>query len=143
MSAPAGDGRCRCGCHRRVGSRPLDSLDDDLLSFLEAVNNAGRLRRHLAEAHPALPGDIVIIDDIHVAALLIGEDGGTRDGDDLLRLDGFQEHGDELVGDELAKLDTSRRLGPQNRIRNDPADRNVSVSCAIALLMKSSLPVSP
>ena len=109
MSAPAGDGRCKRGSDRRVGSRPLDSLDDDLLSFLEALSDAGRLRRHLAEAHPALPGDILIVDHIHVAALLIGEDRGARHGDDRLRLHGFKKDGDELVGDELAKVDTSRR----------------------------------
>ena len=115
MSAPAGDGRCGRGCHRRVGSRPLKSFDDDLLSFLEAINNASRLRRHLAEAHPALPGDILIVHDIHVTALLIGEDGGARHGDDLLRLHGFKKHGHELVGHKLAKVDTARRLLPPGR----------------------------
>ena len=109
MSAPAGDGRCGCGCHRRVGSRPLDSLDDDLLSFLEAINNASRVRRHLAEAHPALPGDILIVHDIHVIALLIGEDGAARHGDDQLRLHGFKKHGDELVGHKLTKVDTAAK----------------------------------
>ena len=74
MSAPAGDGRGGRRRHRRVGSRPLNSVDDDLLSLLQAIDNAGRFRRQLAEAHPALPGDILIVDHIHVVALLIGED---------------------------------------------------------------------
>src|SRR5215471_6997930 len=111
-SAPVGDGRYRRGCHRRVGSRPLDSVNNDLLSLLQAFNNAGRLRRHLTEAYPALPGDVVIIDHVHVAALLIGEDRSTRDGDDLPRLDGFKENRDELIGNQLAKINASRRLRP-------------------------------
>ena len=86
-------------------------------------SNAGRLRRHLAEAHPALPGDILVVDDIHVAALLIGEDRGARHGDDRLRLHGFKKDGDELVGDKLAKVDTARRLLPPDGIRNDPAEQ--------------------
>jgi len=130
VSAPAGDGRCGRGCHRRVGSRPLKSVDDDLLSFIEAINNASRLRRHLAETHPALPGDILIVHDIHVIALLIGEDGGARHGDDLLRLHGFKKHGHELVGHKLAKVDTARRLLPQDGIRNDPAEKEcVGILC--------------
>ena len=130
MSAPAGDGRCGCGCHRRVGSRPLNSLDDDLLSFLEAINNASRVRRHLAEAHPALPGDILIVHNIHVTALLIGEDGGARHGDDQLRLHGFKKHGDELVGHKLTKVDAARRFLPPDGIRNDPAEKEcVGILC--------------
>ena len=76
----------------------MDSLDDHSLAFLEPVRNAGGLRRQLAEGHPALPGDILIIDHIQVAALLIGEDRGARHGDDQPRLDGFKKDGDELVG---------------------------------------------
>ncbi len=79
---------------------------------LRPSSDAGRLRRQLAKAYAALPGDILVIHDIHVAALLIGEDRGARHGDDRLRLHGFKKDGDELIGDELAKLDTSRRLGP-------------------------------
>jgi hypothetical protein len=108
---------------RRVRSRPLDSLDDDLLSFLEALDDAGRLRRHLAEAYPALPGDILVVDDIHIAALLISEDRGARYGDDRLRLYGFKKDGDELVGHKLAKVDTARRFLPPDGIRNDPAEK--------------------
>src|SRR5262249_60449874 len=55
-------------------------------------------------------GDVVIIYHIHVAALLIGKDRGSRHGDDLPWLHGFKEDGDELVGRELAKLDTSSCL---------------------------------
>src|SRR5262245_15577033 len=123
-SAPAGDGRDRRRCYRRVGSRPLDALDNDLLSLLQAFNNGGGLRSYLAEAHAALAGDVVIIDHIHIAALLIGEDRGTRDGDDLPGRDGFQEDGNEFVCNELAKADSARRLFPQDRIWNDPADRD-------------------
>ncbi len=65
----------------------------------------------MAEAHAALPGDILIVDHVYVVALLIGEDGGARHGDDRLRLHGFNKDGDELIGDELAKLDASRRRG--------------------------------
>src|SRR5271166_2921605 len=98
-SAPARDGGDGRGRHRRVRSRPLDSLYDDLLSLLQAVDNAGLFRSQFAEAHTALAGDILIIDHIHVAALLIGEDRGARHCDHLLRLDGFQQDRDELVCD--------------------------------------------
>ena len=143
MSAPAGDGRCGRGCHRRVGSRPLKSVDDDLLSFLEAINNASRLRRHLAETHPALPGDILIVHDIHVTALLIGEDGGARHGDDLLRLHGFRSTVTNSSATSSRRLTPPAVSCPRTGSEMTPRRRNVSVSCAIALLMKSSFPVWP
>ena len=73
-------------------------------STIAAVSGVNWPRRHAA-----LPGDILIVDHVHVATLLIGEGRGTRHGDDLLRLHGFKKYSDELIGDELAKLDTSRR----------------------------------
>src|SRR5882762_1945492 len=83
-SAPGGHGRCRCRRDRRIGPHTLKPLDDDALALREAVGDAGRFGRRLAEAHAALPGHIVLIDDIYEGALLIGEDRGARHGDDLL-----------------------------------------------------------
>ena len=82
-----------------------------MLALFQAISNAGRLRSQLAEPHAALPGDVLIVDHVYVVALLIGKDGGARHGDDRLRLYGFNKDGDELIGDELAKLDASRRRG--------------------------------
>jgi hypothetical protein len=58
-----------------------------MLSFLEAINDASRLRCRLAEAHAALAGDIPIVDHIHVSALLVGQDSGARHGNDLSWID--------------------------------------------------------
>src|SRR5262249_24917340 len=122
FSAPAHDGRDGRRGHRRVGSRLLDPIHDDLLSFRQAVGNAGLFRSHFAEAHAALAGNILIIHHIHIAALLVGEDRGARHGDHLFRLDGLQEDRDELVCDQLAKVDTARRLRCQDRISNEAPD---------------------
>src|SRR5262249_15624771 len=119
FSAPAGDGRRGRGRYRCVRPCPLEALHDNLLSLLQAVGNAGRLRRQLAEAHAALPGDVVIVHDVNVTAFLIGKDCGARDRDHLLCLDRFKENGDELVGDQLAKVDASCRLRPKHWIWND------------------------
>jgi hypothetical protein len=102
----------RCGPrrHQRVGSHPLNSLDDNALSFPEAIDNASRLRRRLTQAHSALPGDIVIIDHIHVSALLVGQDRGSRHGDDLSWIDRFKHDRDELTSYELPKFDPSHSL---------------------------------
>ena len=89
----------------------MDAIDHYLLSFVEALEDSCYLRCQLAKAHATLPGDILIIDYVHIAALLIGEDRGTRHGNDGLRLHGFKKDGNELIGNELAKLDTSRRGG--------------------------------
>src|SRR5262249_36258915 len=75
------------------------------------------------EAHPALASDIVRIDHIHVAALLISQDRGARHGDNLPWLDRFEENGDELVSYELAKPYAARRLRRQDRIRNHRTDK--------------------
>jgi hypothetical protein len=70
----------------------------------------------------------MVIDNIHIGALLIGQKPGPRHGDDLPCLDGFEQNGDEPASREFAKRSAGQHHPwPQDGFGMIPRKRSVSV----------------
>ena len=87
---PAGVGEAGAGAATDIWPHPLNSLHHDLLARLQPLGHARDLGCRLSQFHPALLGDVLVVDDEHVVALLVGQDRGPRNSQHLERLDGLE-----------------------------------------------------
>jgi hypothetical protein len=99
-------GRCRIA--HGAGADALDTVGDHRLALLEAGQDHRRLGRGLAQRDATLLGLVAGGDHVDIIALLIRQDGRTRDAQRLDRLRALDSDGDELA---IGQFPVPRRAG--------------------------------
>src|SRR5579859_506856 len=88
--------------HLNAGAHALDAVHDYRFAVGQAAQDRGRDRSGLAKLDAGLCHLVLPVHGVDVIALLVGQDRGARDGEDLHRLDAFDQHRDEFAVGEFA-----------------------------------------
>ena len=119
--AAEGGGLAGPGETTSLGTDALHALGNDQLPFLEPARHDRRRGRRLAEMDAPDLRPILLIDDVDIVALLVGQHRGARDRQYRDRLHAFEQYGDEFLVRELSKSRLSGLCGDQHRVRDHAA----------------------